>query len=56
MPFEERGAVGLAERLEVLAHVWDHIRAYGLFYRNIVEFQGSRDTPRIYAIPGPALD
>lgn len=56
VPFQERGVLGLAERLEVLGHVWDHVRAYELFYRNIHEFYGSPDTPRLYGVPGPLLD
>ena len=56
VPFAERGQLELDERFEVLGHVWDHVRAYELFYRNIVEFHGSPDTPRIYSVPGALLD
>jgi hypothetical protein len=56
VPFEERGVITLAERLDVLGHVWDHVRAYELFYRNIYEFYGSPDTPRLHTLPGALLD
>jgi hypothetical protein len=55
VPFEERGVVTLAERLEALGHVWDHVRAYELFYRNIYEFYGNPDTPRLHTLPGTLL-
>ena len=51
IPFEQHGALTLVERLDLLGHVWDHVRAYEYFYRNIYEFYGSAGA-RLYAAPG----
>jgi len=55
IPFEEHDALTLDERLDLLGHVWDHVRAYEHFYRNIYEFYG-RAGVRVHAVPGPPHD
>jgi hypothetical protein len=51
VPYLEHPPLDGEERAGVLGHVWDHVGAYDLYYRNIWDFYAEPDGPALHLVP-----